>query len=55
MIRVAVHVWEQRVYGKSLCLPLNFVVNIKLLSKAVLSFLKEESKEREDVLKENAN
>lgn len=25
------YVWEQGVYGKSLYLPLNFVVNLKLL------------------------
>lgn len=26
----AVHVWEQGVYGKSLYLPLNVIVNLKL-------------------------
>ena len=27
----AVHVWGLGVYGKSLCFPLNFAVNLKLL------------------------
>lgn len=31
-----VSVWEQTVYGKSLHLPLNFIVNLKLLKKKVL-------------------
>lgn len=30
-ICMLLHVWEQGVYGNSLYLPLNFVVNLKLL------------------------
>ena len=30
-MKEAMHVYGQGVYGKSLCLPLNFVVNLKLL------------------------
>ena len=32
-IEEAMHVWEHRVYGKSLCLTLNFIGNLNLLSK----------------------
>lgn len=31
IMREAVHVWEQKIYGKSLYLMFNFTVNLKLL------------------------
>ena len=34
--REAIHVWGQRIYGKSLYLPFNLAVKLKLFLKKVL-------------------
>lgn len=42
------HMWEQGIYGESLYLPLNIVVNLKLLQETVYSLRNRRRKEKKE-------